>query len=146
MLRALCAADPATCAAAMAAGDPLDAILPLLEAGDLDLRLERAAAEALGTLLAASARLRADAKAAGAGPLLVGSATAVETVLMRSAMLVGAAATRVRIGGRKACHCLLSASQPGACRCFPVAILQAVAEQDVVKSGCTGASAVGGGC
>ncbi len=71
MLRALCAADSAACAAAMIAANPLEAILPLLAAGDLDLRLERAAAEALGTLLAASARLRADAKAAGAGALLV---------------------------------------------------------------------------
>ena len=40
----MCAADPAACGAAMAAStDPLEAILPLLAAGDLDLRLERAA-------------------------------------------------------------------------------------------------------
>jgi hypothetical protein len=40
-------------------------------AGDLELRIERAAAEALGTLLAGSAQLRAAAELADAGPLLV---------------------------------------------------------------------------
>ena len=44
---------------------------PAQEAGDLDLRIERAAAEALGTLLAGSAQLRAAAELAGAGPMLV---------------------------------------------------------------------------
>ena len=38
---------------------------------DLDLRLERAAAEALGSLLAGSAQLRAAAKSMDAGTLLV---------------------------------------------------------------------------
>ena len=70
MLRTLCTANPAACAGA-ATADSVQAILPLLAAGDLDLRLERAAAEALGTLLAGSAQLRAAAKLTDAGSLLV---------------------------------------------------------------------------